>query len=234
MTAYKHLFFDLDRTLWDFDRNSSECLNELFINHKLEAELGIDFSVFYQSFKEINAISWRDFRKGEQSKEELRLNRFVQTFFKYGSGDWKKARILSREYIEICPKKDHLVKGAKDLLEILKGNYEIHIITNGFSDTQRIKIKSSGLDEYINQLIISDETSFAKPDAGIFRLALKKAGAISSDSLMIGDDYKKDIIGAKNAGINQAHYNPDLTTFKGEKPTYTLAELSELKTILMP
>lgn len=232
MTAYKHLFFDLDRTLWDFDRNSLECVNELFVNYKLETELGIDFTVFYRTFKEINAISWRDFRKGEQSKEDLRLNRFVQTFFKYGSGDWKKARKLSREYIEICPKKVHLIEGAEDLLESIKGKVEIHIITNGFSDTQRVKIKSSGLDKYINQLIISDETSFAKPDTGIFNLALKKSGASKSDSLMIGDDYRKDIVGAKNAGINQAHFNPEHTTFKGEKPTYTLAELSELKSIL--
>ena len=232
MTKYSHLFFDLDRTLWDFDRNSEECVNELFLNHKLETELGIDFSVFYQSFKEINAISWRDFRKGEQSKEDLRLNRFVQTFFKYGSGDWKKARLLSRQYIEICPMKVNLVKGAKDLLETLKGKVEIHIITNGFSDTQRVKIKSSGLDVYINQIIISDETSFAKPDAGIFKLALNKAGARASDSLMIGDDYRKDIIGAKNAGIHQAHYNPRHITIKGVNPTYTLIDLSELEEIL--
>ncbi len=206
---YKDIFFDLDRTLWDFDRNSAETLHELYDDHGLKNELGVDVDSFISKFREINAAEWRDFRNGGQTKEEMRNNRFVQTFFHYGSGDWKLARKLSREYIEICPYKSNLISGARDLLENLKSDYSMHIITNGFSDTQKIKIESSDIRQYFNAIIISDETPYRKPQREIFLEGVKKANAEFEQSIMIGDDWQKDIQGAKRAGMDQIFFNPD-------------------------
>lgn len=231
--SYSHFFFDLDRTLWDFDRNSAETLSELYDNHRLEDLLNIDVQSFIQSFREINAQSWREFRKGKESKDELRNNRFVQTFFRFGSGDWKLARQLSREYVETCPHKGNLMPGTIELLEKLSNNNRgIHLITNGFSDTQRIKIKSAGLEKFFDQVVISDETDYRKPDRAIFRHALKLAKAVDKASLMVGDDYEKDIVGAQRAGIDQVHLNPQDRAVSGAAPTYTVSTLWEVSELI--
>jgi len=235
LIRYTDIFFDLDRTLWDFDRNSAETLTELFEIYGLKEELGIDFFTFMESFRKINASAWRDFRQGNQSKEEMRTNRFLQTFNKYGSSDWKMARKMSLDYIEICPYKGHLIEGAEILLEKLQPNHSIHIITNGFSDTQRIKINSSGLAKYLSEIIISDETPYRKPDTAIFNLALKKCGGKKDSSLMIGDDWQKDIQGARRSGINQVFFNPeDIAVLEKGSTTYVIKRLCEIDNILNP
>ena len=235
MKEYSHIFFDLDRTLWDFDRNSGETLRELYEEYDLYNLLGIDVSTFVEAFREINAQSWRDFRLGSQTKEEMRTNRFVQTFFKYGCSDWKIARKMSNDYIEICPYKSHLVDGAQDILDYLVEDCDLHIITNGFSDTQRIKIESSGIVGYFRQIVISDETNYRKPQPEIFNVALKLAGAKKDNAIMIGDDWHKDIMGAKKAGIDQIFYNPEESQIEdSEKATHEVRDLREISERIIP
>lgn len=226
--VYKHIFFDLDRTLWDFDRNSRETLLELYKEQNVFNDLAVDFERFFQSFKDINAASWRDYRKGEQSKDELRNNRFVETYFKFGSGDWKKARMLSRLYLETCPSKPNLIEGAKEVLVQLSEKSKLHVITNGFSDTQKIKVEKSGLQEFLDQIIISEETKYIKPQKEIFEHAMRQSDANSAECLMVGDDYRSDVLGAMKAGWHQVYFNPEKKAISAEIPTYEIEKLEEL------
>ena len=225
---YTDIFFDLDRTLWDFDRNSSETIQELFIELKIEEKTGTTFEPFFQKFIELNDALWKDFRQGEISKEALRASRFTETFFHFNSGDWKTARKMSALYLEICPYKTHLVEGAKEVLEYLVKKYKLHLITNGFKDSQRIKIQSSGLESYLSEIIISDETPYRKPMRAIFNYAMDKAGSEPERSIMIGDDIHKDILGAKKASMDQVYLNAKKKPLDKFRPTYEVNKLSEL------
>jgi putative hydrolase of the HAD superfamily len=208
-------------------------LAELYASFDIEKELGISVLDFISSFRAINAEAWREFRNGDQTKDEMRANRFVQTFFKYGSGDWKKARQMSLAYLEICPYKGHLIDGAKDLLDDLIKDHSLHIITNGFSDTQRIKLTSSGIVSYFKEVVISEETPFRKPEREIFVEALKRAKAAMNNALMVGDDWHKDIQGAKRAGIDQVFFNPEKKAItEPGSSSYEVVHLSEISKIL--
>ena len=233
MTSYSDIFFDLDRTLWDFDRNSAETLNELYESYSLKNELEIENSVFIQSFRDVNASEWREFRKGTKTKEELRENRFIKTFLKYGSDDIVKARELSFEYTKNCPYKTHLVDGAQELLESLYDKYNIHIITNGFSEIQHIKIDSSGIRKYFKEVIISEDTPYRKPQREIFYEGIKRAKTTFKRSIMIGDDWKSDIQGAYRAGMDQIFYNPqNKAVVEKGKSTYEIRKLIEIEEII--
>lgn len=235
MTYYSDIFFDLDRTLWDFDRNSAETLNELYESYGLKNELEIENFVFIQSFREVNAREWRDFRKGIKTKEELRENRFIKTFLKYGSNDLEKARKLSFEYTEICPHKTHLVDGAQDLLESLFDKCNMHIITNGFSEIQHIKIDSSEIRKYFKQIIISDDTPYRKPQREIFYEGIKRAKTSFKNSVMIGDDWNNDIQGAYRAGMDQVFFNPqNKAVIEKGSSTYEIKKLIEIEKIITP
>lgn len=234
MKSYTDVFFDLDRTLWDFEKNSAETLNELYESHCLKKELGIECSDFIQSFKEVNASEWREFRKGKKTKEELRVNRFIKTFFKYGSKDLAKARQLSYEYTEICPHKNHLINGAQELLEDLFNKCNIHLITNGFSEIQRIKLESSGIGKYFKEVIISDDTPYRKPQREIFYEGVKRAKTTFNNSIMIGDDWQNDIQGAYRAGMDQVFFNPqNKAILKNESSTFEIRKLIEIKEIII-
>ena len=227
LSKYTDIFFDLDRTLWDFDRNSAETLTELYEAYEVDRKLGIRVEEFVNTFRKINAEAWREFRNGVQTKDDMRVNRFVNTFFLHGSSDWKTARKMSLDYINTCPHKSQLVKGVPELLENLRSNYKLHIITNGFSDTQSHKINAGRISHYFSTIVISDETPYRKPEREIFELAVTKAGSHVKASLMVGDDWQKDILGAKSAGMDQAFYNPEsLTT--DEKATIELKRIDEL------
>jgi putative hydrolase of the HAD superfamily len=229
---YTDIFFDLDRTLWDFDRNSNETVHELFVNLKIEEQVGVQFQPFFQKFIEMNDSLWKDYRQGEISKDDLRTSRFSQTFFHFKSGDWKTAHKMSALYLEMCPYKSHLVEGAKEVLDYLIDHYKIHLITNGFSESQRIKIRSSGLESYFTEIIIADETPYRKPMRAIFKHAMEKAGSLPKNSIMIGDDLHKDILGAKKASMDQVFFNYMDKPAVKPRPTFEIKKLTELLEVL--
>jgi len=229
MKKYKHIFFDLDRTLWDFELNSENAIKSLFDQHDLYGKLKIEFPIFIASYKEKNHALWADYRIGNITKDELRLQRYYQTFLAFGFDDEVMALRFNDDYVAICSQQTGLISGATDLLNYLSPTYNLHIITNGFIEAQQPKLDNSGLSKYFDQVIISDGFGYRKPDKRIFHHAMKKANALSKNSLMIGDDYGPDILGAKGVGMDQAYFcHPK----EHKEATYVINSLSELKQIL--
>ena len=198
------IFFDLDHTLWDFDKNSNLTFIKIFKLNKLE----IDIDVFLEAYHPINTNYWNLYRENKISKEKLRFYRLADTFkkLKIEVGD-SMTRKLSFDYIDYLSDFNHLIPGAIEILEYLENKYSMHIITNGFKEVQKKKLEKSTIAKYFKTITISEEVGYKKPSPIIFDYALKKANAINSNSLMIGDSYQADILGAINAGINAILFN---------------------------
>lgn len=228
---YKHLFFDLDHTLWDFDANSAHTLMQVYQECRLE-DIGItDYEAFATSYNEHNERLWARFRNGFLKRDELRWKRFALTLLDFKIGDPHLAHELSSAYLEILPNQRRLTPHATEVLEHCKAQgYTMHLITNGFESTQRQKLQISGISQYFTHLITSEMSNSMKPQAAIFNYALQTADAKAEESIMIGDALEIDILGAFYAGIDQVYYNPARTPHR-HKPTYEIASLSELMTL---
>jgi len=196
----RHIFFDLDDTLWDFEKNSGTVLQQLFVEFDLTAKLKTDFSDFHSTYKKINLELWQQYAKKEINKEYLRNHRFNIVFKKFDYDNYSENLTITDHYLTRAPKGTHLKPGCIEILEYLKPNYQLHVITNGFKEIQFIKINGCGLGNYFSNVIISEEHNLTKPDEEIFRLAEKFAGAKKEDCVMIGDNFESDIQGALNAG----------------------------------
>lgn len=231
MKKYEHLFFDLDHTLWDFDTNSKETLSDLYEKYSLKNELKVETHDFVKTYLRINEEKWKLYRKGLINKERLRKERFFETFMSFGMNDEKFSHQFEVEYIDLCPHKTALIPHSLEILDYLKDKYQLHIITNGFSEIQEIKLSKSGLKPYFDKIISSDEVGVNKPAAKIFMESLKWAGASRNESLMIGDNLGADIVGARNCGIDQVYFNPD-SVFHKEKVSYEITHLKALEEIL--
>lgn len=208
---YKHIFFDLDDTLWDFARNSRETLLELFEEYNLTTvgKQKIDQQAFLSAYYPINYDLWKQYRENEIDHQTLRRVRFERLFEQLDIPDFKTlAHRFSKDYLGIAPTKPHLCPFAKELLDYLKGKYELHIITNGFPDIQSVKITSAQLENYFDVVVTSDSTGYKKPAPQIFEYALKEANASISESIMIGDSLEADIAGARNLSLDHIYYNP--------------------------
>lgn len=224
---YRHLFWDLDHTLWDFERNSKLALQELFDEKQLASKLGTDFSDFHSTYKRYNEWLWEKYRHGLVSKADLRINRFLNTLVHFGNEDRAMAKWMEEEYLKRSPYMPHLMPGAMDVLEYAKSKYTMHVITNGFEEVQHIKLDKSGLEPFFAEIITSESVGVRKPDPYIFKYALRKTGATQTDALMIGDNWDADVMGAKESGIDQVFFNPDKKEINLE-PTFEIMELMEL------
>lgn len=208
MSKYKHLFFDLDNTLWDFERNSTEALTELYHKYSLQ-KLGVSsLEVFLEKYKERNAMMWDEYRLGKIDKATLRDKRFQLTFWDMGLDAETAPNELPDEYLRISPRKTHLFPHAHETLSYLCSKYTLHIITNGFVEAQEIKLQASDLEKYFAEIIISEHTGYKKPDINIFNYSMQKAGASADECVMIGDGLDVDIAGARNAGWDTVYFNP--------------------------
>lgn len=228
---YKHIFFDLDHTLWDFDRNSVAALRSVYDEYDLGSEYGItDFDAFSEIYLAHNERLWDRFRNGYIKRDELRWKRFWLTLLDYKIGDTALAHELSAAYLEILPVQTILTPYAKELLDHCKGRYAIHLITNGFETTQWLKLQYSGIASYFQEIITSEKCNSLKPHPDIFSYAMKVTGALSEESIMIGDALDIDVLGAYNAGWDQVYYNPKKVAHD-RKPTYEVHTLGDLLTV---
>ncbi|MDQ3047420.1 MAG: YjjG family noncanonical pyrimidine nucleotidase [Bacteroidota bacterium] len=228
---YKHLFFDLDRTLWDFDTNSREVLHELSLKYKLQ-ELGVTSTdTFITEYIAINELLWAEYRLDLIDKESLRFDRFHRTLQLYGINDRKLTEAIGNDYTSIGPQRKHLFPDAKEVLGYLSEKYVLHIITNGFEETQHIKMECSGLKPFFAEIITSERAGCKKPDKRIFDYSVGAAKTDFASSLMIGDCLEADIGGARNAGIHQVYFNPSGFAH-AETPTYEIKNLKELLNFL--
>ena len=228
---YKHLFFDLDRTLWDFETNSKEVLEELFAKYHL-SQLGIPSpEEFVEWYKKNNHSLWDDYRKGLVDKATLRVKRFEDTLQFFGVKDEILTKSISEDYVRISPLRTKLLPYTMETLSYLKNKYLLHIITNGFEEVQHIKLERSGLTNYFEEVITSERAGHKKPDVNIFYYSLSLTGASKEESLMIGDHLELDVLGAKKAEIDQVYFNPSGENHS-EEITYEIKSLNELRTIL--
>ncbi len=225
--SYKHLFFDLDHTLWDFDKNSELTLRKLYDEYKLTDRGVEDFDLFHKTYNAHNDRLWERFRNGYIRRDDLRWKRIWYTLLDFKIGDTALAYELSAAYLEILPTQTLLTPFAKDLLDHCKGRYEMHLITNGFETTQWQKMQYSGIAGYFKQVITSEKAHSLKPHADIFDYALKATGAQIEESIMIGDALEIDVMGALNAGWDQVYYNPKKVEHS-RQPTYEVDCLSGL------
>lgn len=230
-TKYKHLFFDLDHTLWDFDANSEAVWRQLYTARNL-AGLGLpSFEEFFKAYNIHNARLWERFRNGFIKRDELRWKRVWLTLLDFGIRNLELAEQLGKEYLELLPAQTLLVPHTKELLEHCKGRYTMHLITNGFEETQLMKLRNSGILHYFAEVITSEKSNSMKPHADIFDFACKATGAMVHESLMIGDAIDVDILGAINAGWDSVYYNPARLPHN-RKPTYEVMDLKELMAVL--
>ncbi len=206
---YRHLFFDLDQTLWDFDKSAIEALDEIFENHGLVQKGIADFNEFYNKYADHNLRLWDMYREGVLEKDILRWKRFHLTLLDYGIDDKVLAKAMGTDFVEISPRKVNLLPHVMETLKYLAPKYHLHLITNGFQEVQQIKLKVSGMDRYFEKLITSEEAGVKKPDPRIFYYALEKTGALCNESLMIGDDYAVDIESARQVGMDQVLFDPN-------------------------
>lgn len=225
---YTHLFFDIDHTLWDFESNSIHALRGVYDAEKL-AELGIaDFDDFNTVYHEINDRLWERFRKGFLSREDLRWKRMWQTLLHYRIPEEARAKRMSELYLELLPQQTTLFPHAKEALAYLQNKgYAMHLITNGFEATQHQKLQLAGIHGFFDQMITSEIAMSMKPQAAIFHYALRETGAEAGTSVMIGDAWEIDILGARDVGMAQVYFNPKRLPIT-EKPTFEIHCLSEL------
>lgn len=229
---YTHLFFDLDHTLWDFEKNSEEAMQDAFVELKVEHFLNVNYKEFNAVYKKINQKYWERFRKGFVSRSDLRWKRMQATFLEFKKFDDALARNLGEAYLEKLPTKTHLFDHAKDVLDYCREKkYELHLITNGFEETQVKKITTSGIADYFDEMISSERALASKPNALIYEFAMKQTNATPDKSLMIGDHFEVDILGAKNVGMDQVYFNPKKRD-NNESATFEIACLSELYEIV--
>lgn len=230
MKQYKHVFFDLDETLWDFKSNSQETLTEVFGLYRLE-DIGVKEDAFYKHYYHHNNIYWELFRKGAIGREELRVVRFIRTLQEFNVADETLAQNMSGSYLQILPTKTRLHDDAIDVLNYLQGKYSLHIITNGFEEVQFMKLRHSGLAPFFQYVITSEMAGSQKPNREIFKYAFDMTNASAIDSIFIGDSIEADMQGAKSVGMDHVLFNPE-KLLHSERVMYEVTALRELKTFL--
>ncbi len=231
MKNYNHIFFDLDHTLWDLERNSSETITELLHNYDLGDKIKSSPPGFIEEYNKINDALWDQYRKGEIDRKTLRFERFRKVFAYFGVEDHQLAHEFGEAFVKESPLKPHLIPGAREVLEHLSSSYELHIITNGFKEAQEVKIRTSGIEHFFKHVINSEMAGYNKPDPRIFEYSLDLVGATKENSIMIGDHLEADIMGAKGFGMDQVYYNP-LSRPHQEDITFEVRHLSEIIGIL--
>ena len=231
MKAYKHIFFDLDRTLWDFDAAAEVAFDRVYDKYNLKA-LGIPSAHdFHEVYHPLNERLWELYRADKITKDDLNRTRFVLPLEHYGIHDTSLADRLSEDYVYWSPRIVRLVPGTMELLDYLKPKYHLHLITNGFQEVQDTKLSLSGMGPYFETMTVSEEVGVKKPNPEIFRYALRKANATPEESLMIGDEMAVDIDGARAVGMDTVLFNPKGELVEGER-TYEVHDLREILSIM--
>jgi putative hydrolase of the HAD superfamily len=204
MKHINHIFFDLDHTLWDFEANSDIAFKTIFKKY----DVGIDIKKFLSHYRAINQNYWKLYRNEKITKAELRVGRLRDTFAKIKQPfDNQLIDNLAYEYIEVLPNNNQLFEGTHEILKHLFPKYKLHIITNGFNEVQYKKLQNSGLSKYFDKIITSEDAGVKKPNPIIFNFALDLAQATSKESLMIGDNWEADVMGAIDNGIDAIYFN---------------------------
>ncbi len=228
----KHLFFDLDNTLWDFDKNSRVVLQKLFSDNGFEKKLSVNFETFHEFYYKKNDELWHLYYFNKIKKEELRYRRFYDSFLNFGMDNLKLSKEIAEEYVKISPYSKELLPGCIEMLEHFNKTYHLHIITNGFAEVQNIKIDNCGLRSYFKEIIISEEHGLTKPHVDIFRLGESLAKTTPDKCIMIGDNWVSDIEGAIGAGWKCVFIEGKQPAKYAHENISVIKELHELRSLL--
>ena len=229
MKQYKHIFFDLDHTIWDFDRNAEETLNELYGTYKLK-DIGLHSAdLFIETYTRHNHRLWAEYHLGRITKDELREERFKSTFIELGVQPNLMPADFEDAYVSLGPTKTNLFPHAHETLAYLQSKYTLHLISNGFKESTEIKVKGTNLGSYFQNVIISEVVGVNKPDPLIFKHAIELAGGTIEESIMIGDSIEADIRGAMGVGMDAIYFNP----FNLAKPDDVPVQISHLKELTL-
>lgn len=230
---YKHLFFDLDHTLWDFDQNAKDTMQYLYQEHKLEEKGISNFDDFFEQYNIHNNKLWKRYSAGQIKQDELKVKRVWLTLLDFKLPDLSLAETISHQFLEILPTKTNLFPNTIEVLQYLyaKG-YVMHIITNGFELVQNQKVKNAGIQSFFTHIITSQQAQSLKPNKEIFDYALQLADAEIEEVLMLGDNIEADISGAQQAGWDTVYINHLYVEEIPVKPTYEVKQLSELMLFL--
>lgn len=231
---YTSLFFDLDNTLWDFETNSYQAMKIVFTQFGI-SRFDVGFDHFFKVYSNHNHLLWALYRNKGITKKELTRKRFQNTFDELGITGID-AEQMNSSYLDEMPKQEKLVDGVPEILNYLKmKNYQMFIITNGFKEVQNKKLVCSGIDKYFSKIFISEDVKYPKPSNEIFEYAITSSNAKKAKSLMIGDDWDTDIMGAVNFGIDSVFLlrNPyDRKKCEPARSIYCIYSLYELLKIL--
>jgi len=229
---YTDILLDLDDTLIDTAANTKTTVEKIYNAYRLEKYFSSfpDFFSFY--YTNVNKL-WEMYNKGEISKEEIQFERFAVSLRHIDDMSDELIKDINEVYEQWVMRKGVLIDGAIDLLNYLKPGYRMHILSNGFTEMQYIKMDSAGIPQsYFDNIILSDVVGVNKPHSDIFSYALQKAGVKAENTIMIGDNLLSDISGARNGGIDQIWFNPENKSSGDITPTYTVRSLAEIRNIL--
>ncbi|MFN3918340.1 MAG: YjjG family noncanonical pyrimidine nucleotidase [Flavobacteriales bacterium] len=227
MEINRAIFFDLDRTLWDFEANSEEALREIFFEIEFQRPTPV-FEDFLALYRKINQHYWGRYKHNLVTKEELRVGRFLEVLNRFGYSNKEAAHYMADEYVKRSPKKTKLFPGSIEVLSELKKEFNLYVITNGFEEVQHRKIKNCGLETYFQSVITSEVAGAKKPHEQIFRFAEKQAGVSANQCSIIGDAHDADIIGGKQAGWNTIFFDPYLEYHTTPYADYKIYELRQV------
>jgi putative hydrolase of the HAD superfamily len=228
---YTSVFFDLDRTLWDLEKNALLCLEEIYHENNLHDKGIPSFEAFHTVYKNINNLLWAAYRKDEIKKEKLRTERFKLSLQHFRISNDILANKMGDEYVNNSPKKTALFPHSKEILDYLSKKYSLFIITNGFKEVQYKKLQNAAIAKYFKHVFVSEEIGAMKPHPFIFKETLRLSNSSADNSIMIGDDFAVDILGAKAVGIDQIYFNPE-NEIQKESATYEIKSLKEIFDIL--
>lgn len=228
---YKSLFIDLDDTLWAFSWNAEDTFREVYqlfdFNRYFDS-----FEHYYSLYKKRNAELWVEYGNGSITKDELNEMRFSHPFRAVGVEDEELFRVYPEAFFARIPLKSKLMPHAREALEYLAGRYRLYILSNGFRNLQEQKMRSAGISDYFEKVILSEDLGVHKPYPELFHFALSVAHVQQNEALMIGDSWEADIEGARAAGIHQLFYNYANRTDLNFKPTFEIRDWSEIDTVL--
>ncbi|MDY0780090.1 YjjG family noncanonical pyrimidine nucleotidase [Tenacibaculum sp. IB213877] len=229
MNDIKHIFFDLDHTLWDFNKNSKLTFQQIFEHQKIN----IDVNDFKKVYTPVNDEYWKLYREEKVSQTALRYGRLKDTFdkLKFNITD-DLIDIIALDYITNLANYNNLIEGTIELLEYLKNNYKLHIITNGFEEVQHLKLKNSNIKNYFDVIITSESVGVKKPNPKVFEFAVQSVGVQPHNCVMIGDSYEADVLGAFKSGMLPIHFNDQNSYSIPDKSFISVSRLLDIKQYL--
>lgn len=225
-TELTDIFFDLDDTLWDFKRNSALTFEHIFLKNNIDLEL----NSFLKVFVVMSGKYWTLYRNNQIDREGLRFSRLADSFkelkWNISASD---INMLTEDFILHLPDFNHLLPQTVETLQYLYPKYKLHILTNGLDAVQQKKLRNSEIYHYFKTVTSSEENGIKKPHPEIFETALEKAGATKRGSLMIGDNWEADIIGAQAFGLKTIYLSAEEDS---DDITIRIKSIAELRSLL--